>query len=261
MSKNQKSFNKRYKGKYGVRTQNRDYAESFSALTIKDSSSSENDSSSDSDKDADGLPYFPIAMWDLNHCDPKKCSGRKLQRHGLIKTLKLGQQFKGLVLNPIAVLTVSPLDREIVQSLGIGVIDCSWAKIDETPFSKMKSPYPRLLPYLLAANPVNYGKPCKLTCVEAIAAVLWICGFQKEANFYLNKFNWGHSFLKLNEELLDLYAKCESSQDVIDVQQKYLTEVEEKRKEDRDNMWPTDSSDDESNDEEELNDGQGGSKT
>lgn len=26
-----------------------------------------------------------VVMWDLQQCDPKKCSGRKLQRHGLMK--------------------------------------------------------------------------------------------------------------------------------------------------------------------------------
>lgn len=34
-----------------------------------------------------------IAMWDLNHCDPKKCSGRRLAKFGMIKTLKLNERY------------------------------------------------------------------------------------------------------------------------------------------------------------------------
>lgn len=71
-------------------------AEQASDLTIKSSSEDESgsgDGSSSDEEDGNGVPpKFPVAMWDLNHCDPKKCSGRKLARHNLIKNLKLGQR-------------------------------------------------------------------------------------------------------------------------------------------------------------------------
>ncbi|XP_029170840.1 ribosome biogenesis protein TSR3 homolog [Nylanderia fulva] len=168
---------------------------------------------------------FPVAMWDMEHCDPKKCSGRKLARHGLIKILRLGTRFSGLCLTPAGSQCVCPADREIVQKYGCAVVDCSWARLDETPFNRMKASHPRLLPFLVAANPINYGKSYQLSCVEAIAAALIITGFPEEANIYLGKFSWGHAFLELNDELLNKYALCTNSKEVIAVQEEFLNKA------------------------------------
>ncbi|KZT36212.1 DUF367-domain-containing protein [Sistotremastrum suecicum HHB10207 ss-3] len=169
---------------------------------------------------------MPVAMWDFDHCDPKRCSGKKLARFGLIQDLRVGQRFRGVVVTPQGTQPVSPSDRPVIEEFGVAVVECSWARLEEVPFSKLRSPHDRLLPYLVATNPVNYGKPWKLNCVEALAAAFYITGFDSYAEALLNKFSWGHSFWTVNKAFILQYRTCDTADDVTKMQQKIIAELE-----------------------------------
>ncbi|ESK86595.1 duf367 family protein [Moniliophthora roreri MCA 2997] len=169
----------------------------------------------------------PVAMWDFDHCDPRRCSGKKLARLGLIKELRVGQsRFRGIVVSPKGTQVISPSDREIVLNGGLAVVECSWARLDDVPFNKIASPHERLLPYLIATNPVNYGKPWRLNCVEALAAAFYITGFDEYPETLLSGFGWGGSFYKVNKSFIDKYQICESAAEVSSVQDKIIEELE-----------------------------------
>lgn len=157
----------------------------------------------------------PLAMWDFGQCDSSKCTGKKLSRLRMLVELRVTQGWSGLVLSPTGTRTVAPQDADIVRAHGVCVVDCSWAMLDQVPFKKLKGSETRLLPYLVAANPVNYGKPFQLSCAEALAAALYITGFKEEAKATMDCFRWGHSFLSLNAELLEKYSQCSDGKDVI----------------------------------------------
>ncbi|OJA15453.1 hypothetical protein AZE42_02210 [Rhizopogon vesiculosus] len=169
----------------------------------------------------------PVAMWDFDHCDPRRCSGKKLARLGLITELRVGSRFRGIVVSPKATLVMSPADREIVGRDGVAVVECSWARLDDVPFSKIASPHERLLPYLIATNPTNYGKPWRLNCVEALAATFYIAGFDQHAETLLSAFGWGDSFWRVNSPYLGRYKTCASAEEVAAMQETIIAELEE----------------------------------
>ncbi|KAF3903307.1 hypothetical protein AA313_de0207318 [Arthrobotrys entomopaga] len=207
--------------------------------------------SRDDDGDDDGLskrPAFKCAMWDFGHCDPKRCSGKKLEKAGLIRNLRIGQKFPGVVVTkrearPNGKVVVSPADAEIVNEAGAAVVECSWARISEIPFSRIGGKHERLLPYLVAANPVNYGRPWKLNCAEALAACFYITGHPDWAEEIMLPFTWGHAFLEINEDLLDKYAACEDADGVKAAETDWLDQLEQSYKNkksgdaDTDDMW------------------------
>lgn len=185
---------------------------------------------------------FPVklAMWDFDHCDPKRCSGKKLERLGYIKNLRVGQKFQGVVVSPNGKGVVCPDDREIVETFGAAVVECLWARLDEVPFGKIGGKHERLLPYLVAANTVNYGRPWKLNCVEALAACFAIVGRTDLARQLLENFSWGPTFLDINAELLAVYQQCTDAASVDRAQEQWMAQLEEEvkmRKLQRGDIW------------------------
>ena len=63
------------------------------------------------------------------------------------------------------------------------------------------------VPYLLATNPTNYGKPWRLNCVEALAAAFYITGFDSYGDKLLSSFGWGESFYPVNKSVVPQLEK------------------------------------------------------
>jgi len=100
-----------------------------------------------------------------------------LKRRHKLKTIPISQKFNGIVLTPTAKKIVSCEDAEIMKTFGVCVIDCSWAFFESVKVKSNKN-RERLLPHLLAANPINYGKEWKLSCAEALSAAVLLAGFK-----------------------------------------------------------------------------------
>jgi pre-rRNA-processing protein TSR3 len=183
----------------------------------------------DSASDDDGPKVAPApkpACWDLGHCDAKRCSGKRLMRLGMLKELHVGQKHAGIVVSPKAKKIVSREDNELLEQYGAAVVEASWNRIEEVPFGKIGGKCERLLPYLVAANPTNYGKPWRLNCVEAIAACYYICGHKEWAEDILASFSYGEAFLDINAALLKRYSNCANEDEIKAAETKWLAKLE-----------------------------------
>jgi pre-rRNA-processing protein TSR3 len=153
--------------------------------------------------------------------DPEKCSARKLSRFNLAELHHSAEATPpGIVLDPFAEQALSPADSPDGENAALVALDCSWETAEKEAF-QLRGTH-RALPFLVAANPVNYGTPFQLNTVEAFAGALCILDEREHAERLLSKFRWGHTFLELNDEPLQRYAECTDSAEVVDVQEEYL---------------------------------------
>jgi pre-rRNA-processing protein TSR3 len=167
------------------------------------------------------LSIMQLYAYEAGQCDPKKCTAKRLAHAGLIKTVKTMQKipYNTILLVPIAEKALSPAD----SASSITVFDCSWSKIDVfVDTLRQIKRKKRAFPYLIAANPINYGKPFFLNSAEAFAAALFILGEQEQCQDILGRFKWGNEFLRLNHEMLLAYSEAKDSREVIVLQKRFM---------------------------------------
>ncbi len=158
----------------------------------------------------------------LNQDDPKKCTAKKLARFGYAKltTRKSAIPAGSVILSPFTDRVLSPKDRRTAERRGITAVDCSWHNAREV-FWSLRGNF-RRLPFLVPVNPVNYGRPGKLSSAEALAAALYIIGYEEQARRIMNIFKWGPNFFVMNREPLEAYSSAKSWEDVLREEREFM---------------------------------------
>lgn len=164
--------------------------------------------------------------------DPRKCTAARLLKAGIARRIKgVPRGRRAIVLNPYSDAVLMPSDGRKAGAV-VGV-DCSW-RLAEGEFGaprdaggrrkkaggaarRYDTESSRRLPPLLAGNPVNYAKIGMLTTAEAIAASLFIMGYDDMAHSVLGRFKWGHTFYDLNRNILAEYAAMTRQDDAMEI--------------------------------------------
>ena len=80
---------------------------------------------------------------------------------------------------------------------------------------------------------MNYGRPWRLNCAEALAACFFICGHEDWAHEVLAHFSYGEPFLEINAQLLKRYAACASEEEIKKAEEIWLAKIEREYSESR----------------------------
>jgi pre-rRNA-processing protein TSR3 len=167
-----------------------------------------------------------ITIYQAKQCDPKKCTALKLHHYGravLVRRMRFLPR-RAVVLNPFSDIAFSPFDANRIENCGLVALDCSWEHAQDVLMEHVRGTS-RCLPFLIAGNPVNFGKPTRLTTVEALAAALYIAGFKDDGADLLSIFKWGHTFLELNRDRLEEYSTAKNSTEIIEIQRHLMQKV------------------------------------
>ena len=165
-----------------------------------------------------------LFVYHADEDDPKKCSAKKMHKFGFVRLEKSIKKVprNTILLNPLAKKSISREDFRIAQKFGILAVDCSWKNAEKSFDYLDKKNHSRALPFLVAANPVNYGKPFKLSTLEAFASTLYILDEIDHAKEILNIYKWAPHFLELNKEPLEDYRKAKNSKEVVERMNEYI---------------------------------------
>lgn len=165
-----------------------------------------------------------LIVYHMKEDDPKKCSAKKLHKFGFVKLeTNIRKIPKGaILLNPFVKKSFSKEDLDTAIKHGIIAVDCSWENAEYSFDFLDKICNSRALPFVIAVNPVNYGKPLKLSTLEAFATALYILDDTERVKDMLNLYKWGPQFLKMNKEPLEDYRNAKNSKEVVKIMKQYI---------------------------------------
>jgi pre-rRNA-processing protein TSR3 len=161
----------------------------------------------------------------LDEDDPRRCSGRRLLRRGLVRPIGGWERLvpSPITLDPFAAVVLSGGDRARAEAGGILAVDSSWNRISGRSRllgegERSPSPHARRLPLLVAGNPQHYGRWTQLTTAEALAAAVYVVGHAPEAETILEGIPGGPAFLEINRARLERFARAPSSQAAVEAE-------------------------------------------